>query len=81
MIIDIHTHLDDAMHTKFTVEKRLQLLLETMKQNKIDHAFVLADIDPKEKTLSNDELLKLVEHYKQLHVIGKVPLPMCLNAR
>ena len=82
MIIDAHLHLDDVMHTGFSKEKRLQLLLETMKKNKIDHAFVLADIpsDSKEKMFSNEELLKFIEPYKELHLVGKIPLDACQNA-
>ena len=80
MIIDVHTHLDDHMHTGLPAEKRLQQLLETMKRNKIDHAFVCADVDPHEKMLSNDELLKLIESHKQLHLVAKIPLAACVSA-
>lgn len=82
MIIDSHTHLDDVMLTGISKEKQLKLLLETMKENKIDHALVLADIPvhPEEKMMSNEELLDMIEPHKQLHLVGKVPLLFCQNA-
>ncbi len=81
MIIDAHTHLDDVMHTGFPTNKRLKLLLQTMKKHKIDHALVLADIEliPKEKTLTNEEILRLIKPYPQLHLVGKVPFTLCQN--
>src|SRR3990172_9841033 len=82
MIIDSHTHLDDVMLAGLSAEKRLQSLLQTMKRNKIEHALVLADIPvhKEEKMLSNEEMLKLIGPHKQLHLVGKVPLPLCQNA-
>jgi predicted TIM-barrel fold metal-dependent hydrolase len=83
MIIDCHTHLDNIMHTRQFAEKRLQILLEVMKKNNVDRALVLAEvpIHPHEKIMSNEQLLKLIEPYKQLHLVGKVPLKDCQNKK
>src|SRR3989344_1860851 len=76
MIIDAHTHIDDSTQTKLSKEERLKLLLKSMKENKVDHAFVVADIpsEPEEITLTHEEILDLIQPYPQLHLVGKVPL-------
>ena len=82
MIIDSHTHLDDLMHQKKHPAARLRALLAAMKQSKVDRAMILADIplEKKEKMLSHEDILALIEPHKQLSLVGKVPLPVAQNA-
>lgn len=87
MIIDCHVHLDDVMHMKVSPAKRLQRLLTAMKQNKVDHAFILADIPSPEELkhlchdayLSHEETLEMLKTHPNLHLVGRVPLPLCQN--
>jgi hypothetical protein len=83
MIIDCHTHLDDITHTGKKVQERLKALLKTLKQNKVDKAFVLADIPfPHDKHfLTNEEFIALIKPYKQLKLVGKVPLRQSTNKK
>lgn len=82
MIIDIHTHIDDEWHTNLPTEKRLKNLLETMKKHGISHTFILADVGStsREKMLSNEEIIRIIKPYKQLHLVGKVPFAVCQDA-
>jgi hypothetical protein len=76
MIIDCHTHIDDVTRTGKKPQQRLKLLLKTMKDNKTDMAFILADIPLAGSTgfLTNEEILQLIEPHRQLKLVGKVPL-------
>lgn len=82
MIIDAHTHIDDVTDSGLSKEKRLQLLLKDMESNKIDHAFVLADIPSgsEGKFMSHEEILDLIKPHPQLHLVGKVPLNLCQDS-
>ncbi len=83
MIIDCHTHLDDVTQTGKSAEQRLKNLLTDMRRNKIDHSFILADVPehPKEHMLSHTAMLDLIEGHKNLHLVGKVPLPVAGNKK
>ena len=83
MIIDAHAHLDDVTNTKLSAKKRLNLLIKNMEKNRVSHSFILADIPtlPHEKFLSHEEMLKLISHYPQLHLVGKVPLHVAQNLK
>ena len=66
MIIDAHTHIDDVTITKFSNQKRLKLLLENMKKNKIDHSLVIADlpVHKDEKKIAIDAIIQILTSYK-----------------
>ena len=80
-IIDAHVHLDDVINTKFSKEKRMKLLLQNMKSNKVKNAFVLADVESVigESFFSNEQMAEFIQPYKNLHLVGKVPLKYSSN--
>jgi len=60
----------------------LQALLQTMRKNNVNHSLILAEISPivGSKPMNHEDILKLIEPYPQLHLVGKVPLKFSRNA-
>jgi len=73
MIIDSHLHLPGLRKGKTLADSRKELLQELRKSN-VDYAILIPDNTPVSEIGSLDEVLGLVEHDKNLYVMGTIDI-------
>jgi predicted TIM-barrel fold metal-dependent hydrolase len=73
MIIDSHLHLPGVREGKALADSRKELLQELRKSN-VDYAILIPDNKPISEIGSLDEVLGLVEHDRNLYVMGTIDI-------
>jgi predicted TIM-barrel fold metal-dependent hydrolase len=73
MIIDSHLHLPGLKAGKTLADSRKELLQEIRKSN-VDYAILIPDNTPVSEIGSLDEVLGLVEHDRNLYVMGTIDI-------
>lgn len=77
MIIDAHTHignLPNSPYAETTFEQNLNSLLKEMKDNKVNHAFILAYFEDDKDDPGTKTVLKLTKGMKNVSVLGTIDL-------
>jgi predicted TIM-barrel fold metal-dependent hydrolase len=73
MIIDSHLHLPELREGRTLADSKEELLQE-LKKNNVDYAILIPDNTPVSEIGSLDEVLGLVEHHKNLFVMGTIDI-------
>jgi hypothetical protein len=73
MIVDSHLHLPSLKGGKTLADSRKELLKE-LRKNNVDYAIVIPDNRPVSEIGSLDEVLTLVEHDRNLYVMGTIDI-------
>jgi predicted TIM-barrel fold metal-dependent hydrolase len=73
MIIDSHLHLPGLKKGKTLADSKRELLQE-LEENKVDYAIVIPDNTPVSEIGSLDQVLGLVEHDRNLFVMGTIDI-------
>lgn len=73
MIIDVHTHLNNYDEDKRRpVEVCLEAMLQTMEENRVDHAMVLTSYKVNEHRPSTADVIRATENHPGLHVVAGI---------
>lgn len=73
MIIDVHTHINNYHEDRVTsLEDSLSLLMDTMKENKIDYSLVLSSYKVNENRPSTKQVVEAIEGKKNLGVVAGI---------
>ena len=73
MIIDVHTHLNNYEEDKRRpVEVCLEAMLQTMQENRVDHAMVLTSYKVNEHRPSTADVIRATEGHAGLHVVAGI---------
>ncbi len=73
MIIDVHTHLNNYDEDqKRPVEVCLEAMLETMRDNKVDHAMILTSYKVNEHRPSTADVIRVTQDHPNLHVVAGI---------
>ena len=74
MIVDCHVHLNDYTRSGVPTKGRVDKLLETMRANGVDEAFILSSYLANDERPSVEQLLDLVEPHPELYVVEGISL-------
>ena len=73
MIIDVHTHINNYHEEKVTsLEDSLNLLIETMKDNKVDYSLVLSSYKVNENRPSTKRVVEAISGKENLGVVAGI---------
>lgn len=73
MIIDVHTHINNYHEDRVTsIDQSLNLLSETMKENKVDYALVLSSYKVNEHRPSTTQVVEAIADRNNLGVVAGI---------